>query len=88
MRTIKHPLSGATYDLMDDGTVRVVTRDGRSGRFDQHATWLSGDARQADPHLCQWIAGKELPNRSRRVADVLTSESAAGPETTAQELTP
>jgi hypothetical protein len=88
MRTIKHPLSGATYDRMDDGTVRVVTRDGRSGRFDQHGTWLSGDARQADPHLCLWIGGKELPNRSRRVADAVTSDGAAGPATTSSEVMP
>ena len=65
MRTIKHPLSGATYDLMDDGTIRVVTRDGVTGFFDRHGGWMSGDARQADPHLCLWIGGKELRTRSR-----------------------
>ena len=35
MRTIQHPLSGATYDLLDDGTIRVVTRDGADRRLRQ-----------------------------------------------------
>ena len=29
MRTIKHPLSGALYDLMPDGLVQVTTRGGQ-----------------------------------------------------------
>lgn len=89
MRTIKHPLSGATYDLMDDGTIRVVARDGRTGLFDKHGSWLSGEARQADPHLCLWIGGKELPNRFQMAADAIKSDSAERPATIpAEELTP
>jgi hypothetical protein len=63
VRTIQHPLSGATYDLQEDGTVRVVARDGAVGVFDAHGGWLSGDLRQADPHLCLWIGGRPLPSR-------------------------
>ena len=75
MRTIKHPLSGATYDLTEDGTIRVVTEDGRTGVFDANGRWLSGDTRHADPHLCLWIGGKELPNRVRQAADARRAES-------------
>jgi hypothetical protein len=89
VRTIKHPLSGATYDLMEDGTIRVVTRDGRTGCFDKHGRWLSGEARQADPHLCLWIGGKELPNRFQQAASAIKSEHADSPATIpAEELTP
>jgi hypothetical protein len=85
VRTIKHPLSGATYDLMDDGTIRVVTRDGVTGFFDEHGRWLAGDARQADPHLCLWIGGKELPNRFQQAADALKSGDAERPATVPSE---
>jgi hypothetical protein len=83
VRTIKHPLSGAVYDLTEDGTIRVVTRDGRTGLFDRNGVWLSGEARHADPHLCVWIGGKELPNRFQQAASALKGETA---EHTLQEL--
>jgi hypothetical protein len=84
LRTIRHPLSGAAYDLLDDGTVQVVTRDGRTGIFDQHGHWLSGEPKQADPHLCLWIGGKELPNRFQQAADAVKANGAVPSE----ELTP
>jgi hypothetical protein len=88
VRTIKHPLSGATYDLTEDGAVRVLTRDGAEGYFDRHGRWLRGDVRQADPHLCLWIGGKELPNRFQQAADALKSDTATSPSTIpAEELT-
>lgn len=67
MRTIKHPLSGALYDLTADGDIEV-TKNGHSGRFSRHGVWLSGEIKQADPHLCLWIAGGELPNRFQQAA--------------------
>jgi hypothetical protein len=74
VRTIRHPLSGATYDLQDDGTVKVVAKDGSIGIFDKHGTWQSGSLKQADPHLCLWIGGKELPNRFQQAANALKHE--------------
>jgi hypothetical protein len=71
MRTIKHPLSGALYDLTADGTIEV-TKDGRSGTFTQHGVWVAGDIKQADPHLCLWIAGGELPNRFQQAAQAMS----------------
>jgi hypothetical protein len=71
MRTIKHPLSGATYDLTDAGTIEV-SKNGRTGEFTAQGVWLSGELRQADPHLCLWIAGKQLPNRFQQAAEALS----------------
>jgi hypothetical protein len=71
LRTIRHPLSGATYDLLTTGEVQVVSRDQLAGVFDKHGHWLSGDLKQADPHLCLWIGGKELPNRFQQAATAL-----------------
>jgi len=68
MRTIKHPLSGAHYDLVPDGTIEV-TRQGRRGRFTAHGVWIEGELRHADPHLCLWIGGPQLPNRFQQAAD-------------------
>ena len=58
MRTIKHPLSGAVYDLEADGTIRVQAKDGRVGTFDKNGKWLDGDVKQADPHL--WDRARAL----------------------------
>ena len=68
MRAIKHPLSGAIYDLQTDGTVRVE-KDGKAGIFRADGTYVSGDIYFADPHLCVWIGGRELPSRHRSAAE-------------------
>ena len=86
MRTITHPLSGATYDLTDDGNIEV-TKDNQSGMFNQHGQWLSGTIRHADPHLCRWIAGEKLgapagsgsPADRRSVARGLGSSTGSTP---------
>ena len=70
MRTIKHPMSGALYDLLSDGSIQV-SRNNVTGRFTQHGVWLDGELRQADPHLCLWIAGPQLPNRFQQAAEAL-----------------
>jgi hypothetical protein len=71
VRAIRHPLSGALYDLRDDGTIHVTTRDEREGVFDRNGRWVSGELKHADPHLCLWIAGKELPNRFQEAAGAM-----------------
>jgi hypothetical protein len=70
MRAIKHPLSGAIYDLEADGVVRVE-KDGRAGRFRSDGSYLSGDIYCADPHLCQWIGGRALPARTRGATEAV-----------------
>ena len=64
MRAIRHPLSGALYDLQSDGTLRVE-KDGKAGIFRADGTYVSGDLYFADPHLCVWIGGRDLPSRFR-----------------------
>ncbi len=73
MRTIRHPLSGALYDVTDHGTIQVE-KDGRIGEFTEHGVWLSGELKQADPHLCIWIGGKQTTNRHQQAAQVLTDD--------------
>ena len=75
MRSIRHPLSGALYDLREDGVVHVKSRDDREGLFDKHGRWLSGELKHADPHLCLWIGGIELPNRFQQAADAVNASA-------------
>lgn len=65
MRGIRHPLSGAIYDLQPDRTVRVE-KDGKTGIFRRDGSYVSGEIYNADPHLCLWIAGRELSSRHRQ----------------------
>jgi hypothetical protein len=60
MRTRVHPLSGALYDVRPDGHLDVTLR-GVSGVFDAEGRWVSGELRHADPQLCGWLAGPQLP---------------------------
>ena len=57
---MRHPLTNAIYDTQPDSTVLVTHPDGRSGVFTAGGTWVSGDLGDADPHMCQWLAGKQL----------------------------
>lgn len=60
MRTRVHPLSGATYDVRQDGHLDV-TLHGKTGVFDAQGRWISGDVFSCDPQLCGWLAGPQLP---------------------------
>jgi len=59
---IRHPFSGALYERGPDGTVEV-TLGGRRGRFTGDGRWVAGALREADPHLCGWVAGKRMSSR-------------------------
>lgn len=61
MAVLKHPVSGATYTLRDDGLVKVEN-NGLTGVFAWNGQYRSGELRQADPHMLLWIAGPQLPD--------------------------
>ena len=61
MPKIRHAISGAVYDSVEGGI--EVELDGRNGLFRPDGSWISGDIRVADPHLCGWLGGKQLPSR-------------------------
>ncbi len=60
MRRRRHPLSGAMYEVGDDGLVHVE-HEGTRGVFTAEGDWVRGELRHADPHLCGWLAGRQLP---------------------------
>jgi hypothetical protein len=61
MTVLKHPLTGATYTLRDDGLVEVEN-NGLTGVFEFDGRHRGGDLRSADPHMLVWIAGPQLPD--------------------------
>ena len=62
MRGLVHPFTGALYE--EDGTVRVTSASGdRAGIFGTDGHWISGDLRECDPQLCNWVGGPQLGSR-------------------------
>ena len=68
MLGIRHPFSHALYE--QDGHGNVVVTDGDlSGVFPGEGRWISGELRECDPQMCNWIAGPIAPNHRMREAD-------------------
>ena len=61
MLGIRHPFTRALYERDHDNNVRVTDGD-RWGRFARDGHWLEGPLREADPHLCGWVAGPIIGN--------------------------
>ena len=57
---LRHPLSGAVYERIEERRVRVTTPDGRSGIFSDAGERIEGDLGQVDPNMCDWIGGRQL----------------------------
>ena len=60
MHQRRHPLSGAIYEVRDDGNLDV-SLNGKTGVFTPDGDYVSGDVHHADPHLCGWLAGPNVP---------------------------
>jgi len=74
MPGLRHPLSGAVYEITDEGTIRVTT-DVNSGLFDREGVWLSGELRSCDPQMCNWLASSVYELTPRRNTAYETKES-------------
>ena len=68
MLGIRHPFSQALYEQDGEGNI-LVTDGERSGLFTSKGRWLSGDLRECDPQLFNWVAGPMAPNHRMREAD-------------------
>ena len=64
--SMTHPFdSNALYELMEDGNIRLTNGD-REGIFTPTGVHLSGELRQADPQICNWISN--VPNPDTQLA--------------------
>jgi phenylpropionate dioxygenase-like ring-hydroxylating dioxygenase large terminal subunit len=62
MRREPHPISGAVYEELGDGLVRVEDKaKGKSGVFRWNGEWVEGDLTHADFHYLRFIGGPTLP---------------------------
>jgi len=59
MLGIYHPFSRALYEQDGEGNV-LVTDEGKTGLFRADGSWISGEIKECDPQLCNWIAGPQL----------------------------
>ena len=63
-KSMKHPISGFTYELDDEGLVQVSDPEtGQIGVFDSTGRWFSGEIREADPQILGM--GRPLASRPR-----------------------
>jgi len=58
---LRHALTGHVYELALDGLVHVTDGRGQVSRFRADGTWVDGPLTHADPNMCDWIGGKQLP---------------------------
>ncbi|MDR2857817.1 MAG: aromatic ring-hydroxylating dioxygenase subunit alpha [Novosphingobium sp.] len=62
MRCLPHPISGAVYQEIEGGLVRVEDKEkGKSGLFTWDGAFVEGDLTQADLHFLRFIGGPTLP---------------------------
>ncbi len=60
--SLRNPLNGWLYECVSENVVQVTTPKGKTGRFTTHAEWIEGELRDANPHLCLWVGGAQLPS--------------------------
>jgi phenylpropionate dioxygenase-like ring-hydroxylating dioxygenase large terminal subunit len=62
LRCEPHPFSGALYQAIGDGLVRVDDKaKGKWGLFRHDGTWIAGDLTHADLHMLGYVGGPDLP---------------------------
>ncbi len=77
MRKVRHPLSGAIYELDEEFNVLVTSRFGETGTFDSEGRWLGGTIRSADPEMCKWVG-----NGPTEPVDLSANRRFRAPDTT------
>ena len=68
---LRHPLNGWLYEHIGDGVVQVTTPKGMTGKFTDDGVWIEGELTDANPHMCVWAGGAQMPqnNRTARLKD-------------------
>ncbi len=76
--SMRHPFdTEARYELLAEGTVQV-TRGDQVGVFTGEGIWLSGDIREADPQVCNWVSNVPDPATQLSVSRIAGRDSGKG----------
>ena len=60
--SLTHPFDpDSLYELLEDGNVRI-SKGGREGVFSPAGVHLSGEIREADPQICNWVSNVPDPD--------------------------
>jgi hypothetical protein len=62
-----HPFSHALYERDNNGHV-VVNLGDKRGVFRWDGSWIEGELFEADPQMCNWIAGPKLRHHRLQIA--------------------
>ena len=62
-----HPLTSAVYEDEEAGSVRVTETDGRQGWFTPLGDHIRGEVRSADPHIIDWVGGRQARKQTGRL---------------------
>ncbi len=57
----RHPITGDFFERLGEDRIRLTKADGRVGIFNSRAEPLEGELVNADPHVCNWFAGRLTP---------------------------
>ena len=64
-----HPFSHALYER-DANTRHVIVKlDGKTGVFRADGSWVEGELFEADPQMCNWIAGPKVRHHRLEVLE-------------------
>jgi len=74
--SMTHPFdTDTTYELLADGNVRV-SREGKAGIFTGEGIYVSGDIREADPQVCNWVNNVPNPDTQQSVSRIAGRDDA------------
>ena len=74
--SMTHPFdTDTTYELREDGTVRV-SRGDQEGVFTGEGIYVSGEIRFADPQVCNWINNVPNPDTQLSVSRIAGRDTA------------
>ncbi|MDE0989154.1 MAG: hypothetical protein OSA83_07985 [Pseudomonadales bacterium] len=80
--SMTHPFdTDTTYELLDDGNVRLSCGD-KAGIFTGEGIYVSGDIRFADPQVCNWVNNVPNPDTQLSVSRIVGRDDAGNKMTT------
>lgn len=68
--SMTHPFdTDSHYELTEDGNIRV-SNGGKEGFFSPEGIHLSGEIREADPQVCNWVSNVPNPDTQLSVSRI------------------